>query len=264
MERARDAAEAQFLEFVTRRAAHAGREWAGDNPCLRLHGCRITTTFCGDGAEDVAVCLTASGALDAASPDVALIARRQWIFSLCDIEPPSEDLENEASHIAYVAMRQAYSEAAEYQWLDAVRRAGLGVSRLDKDPRTTSWRLAEKRAKKLLRKNLTRDQRRDLRKGGYFRVIGGSTGRMYEVHEGRQMNVYELSSDGGMAKGLCFVPQGGLCVSDVMLAQKTALELYEEEALQVADVFCSNAYVPFRARPSVWDALRQRWSDVWA
>jgi hypothetical protein len=33
---------------------------------------------------------------------------------------------------------------------------------------------------------------------------------------------------------LCFMPRGGLPVGDIMLAQKTALELFESDAVRVA------------------------------
>ena len=36
---------------------------------------------------------------------------------------------------------------------------------------------------------------------------------------------------------LCFMPEGGLVVGDMMLAQKLALELFESDALEVANKF---------------------------
>lgn len=45
------------------------------------------------------------------------------------------------------------------------------------------------------------------------------------------MNVEELS---GNKRTLCFVPKGGVPIGDILLAQKLALELMEEETLKVA------------------------------
>jgi hypothetical protein len=48
------------------------------------------------------------------------------------------------------------------------------------------------------------------------------------------MNVHELNADGGSVRALCFVPKGGVPMGDILLAQKLALELMEEEALRIA------------------------------
>ena len=49
------------------------------------------------------------------------------------------------------------------------------------------------------------------------------------------MNVEQLDRTGKRIGVLCFMPEGGLAVGDVMLAQKIALELFETEALQIAN-----------------------------
>ncbi len=51
------------------------------------------------------------------------------------------------------------------------------------------------------------------------------------------MNIEELDAKGRRAAGWCFLPQGGLVAGDCMLAQKTALELFESEALKIANRF---------------------------
>ena len=49
------------------------------------------------------------------------------------------------------------------------------------------------------------------------------------------MNVEQLDRTGKRIRVLCFLPEGGLALGDVMLAQKVALELFETEALQIAN-----------------------------
>lgn len=49
------------------------------------------------------------------------------------------------------------------------------------------------------------------------------------------MNVYQLDKSGAYTCVWCFFPSGGLVVGDVMLAQKLAIELYEDEALASAN-----------------------------
>jgi hypothetical protein len=49
------------------------------------------------------------------------------------------------------------------------------------------------------------------------------------------MNVDVLDEAGKRMHMLCFKPEGRLAIGDVMLAQKIALELFEGEALKVAN-----------------------------
>jgi hypothetical protein len=89
---------------------------------------------------------------------------------------------------------------------------------------------AQSRAIELLKQHLTPEQREQYEKQGYFYVSGGNSGRIYRIRHGAQMNVEQLER----IRMLCFMPEGGLAVGDVMLAQKFALELYEMEALNIA------------------------------
>jgi hypothetical protein len=86
-----------------------------------------------------------------------------------------------------------------------------------------------------LAQNLSPAQRQQYERHGYFDVCGGATGKRYRIHHGHQMNVEELDQDGRRNRLLCFVPRGGLPVGDIMLAQKIALELFESDAISVAN-----------------------------
>lgn len=87
------------------------------------------------------------------------------------------------------------------------------------------------------RPNLSPEQRASYEKNNYFDVKGGSSGKTYRIRHGRQMNIEQLDAKGSRVCGWCFLPQGGLVAGDCMLAQKTALELFETEALKVANRF---------------------------
>ena len=91
------------------------------------------------------------------------------------------------------------------------------------------------RGAKLLKTNLTMAQREQYERRGYIEVTGGATGRRYRIHHGLQMNVEELNAAGAIVRVMCFLPEGRLPVGDVMLAQKIALELFELEALKIAN-----------------------------
>jgi hypothetical protein len=94
---------------------------------------------------------------------------------------------------------------------------------------------AEKRSIRLLEANLSPAQRKQYEKFGYFEVIGGTTGKCYRIRHGYSMNIEEVLKDGSLGCRWCFSPRGDLPAGDVMLAQKLALELYECEALLVAN-----------------------------
>ena len=64
---------------------------------------------------------------------------------------------------------------------------------------------------------------------------GCHSGKRYRICRGRQMNVHELDQNGVQIAVWCFGPEGCLPVSDIMLAQKIALETDEHAALAVAN-----------------------------
>jgi len=98
-------------------------------------------------------------------------------------------------------------------------------------------RRAQERGIALLKENLTPEQRIQFDKHGYFDVVGGKTGKRYRIRHGRSMNIEQLDKNGRRVCGWCFFPQGNLVAGDVMLAQKVALELYEQDALKIANRF---------------------------
>jgi hypothetical protein len=94
---------------------------------------------------------------------------------------------------------------------------------------------AHARGLRLLTNNLSPAQRAQYDANGYFEVIGGETGKCYRITKGYQMNVLEIGKNGKRTRSLCFAPNGGLVLGDVMLAQKLALELFESNAHAVAN-----------------------------
>jgi hypothetical protein len=110
----------------------------------------------------------------------------------------------------------------------------------------------QRRGLALLDENLTAAQREQYARHRFFDVIGGDSGKRYRIHYGRQMNVDELDDYGRTRWRWCFVPQGDLVAGDVMLAQKTALELFEYDALDVANRFPMTVPDPLR----LYDAER--------
>lgn len=94
-------------------------------------------------------------------------------------------------------------------------------------------RVAESRGQRLLVSNLSEEQRRQYQTSGYFDAIGSVTGRRYRIHHGNSRNVVELGSR-RLGAGRCFAPQGDLVAGDCMLAQKIAIENYEDEVLKRA------------------------------
>lgn len=108
---------------------------------------------------------------------------------------------------------------------------------------------AHARSLRLLRETLSPEQREQHEKHGYFEVVGGETGRRYRIRTGVQLNVELLDIRGRPVGELCFMPEGELPVGDVMLAQKIALELFEQDALKVANTFSAPYHVWSGERP---------------
>ena len=97
------------------------------------------------------------------------------------------------------------------------------------------WLVARHRSIEVLKENLSAAQRRQYERYHYFDVIGGSTGTRYRIRHGYQMNVQQFDRRGQRLRMLCFMPKGRLGVGDIMLAQKLALELFEDEAIKTAN-----------------------------
>ena len=94
---------------------------------------------------------------------------------------------------------------------------------------------AQDRSIQLLKENLSAAQRQQYERHCHFDVIGGNTGIRYRIRHGYQLNVEQLDRRGKRVRLLCFMPKGRLGVGDIMLAQKLALELFEDEAVKTAN-----------------------------
>jgi len=106
----------------------------------------------------------------------------------------------------------------------------------------------------LLNSNLTPEQASQLNRTRAFEVIGGATGRRYRIRHASTFNVDLLNERGLVVVSFCFRPLGDdLPVGDIMLAQKNALELFELEALKIA-----NCLYPWEYAGAVGTASRPR------
>lgn len=91
---------------------------------------------------------------------------------------------------------------------------------------------AEAKARNLLQRALTLEQRRDLVSRNYFYVQGRRF--TYRIREGHSGNVEALDSSGRVISRFCAHPLGRVPVSDVMLAQKLWIETDENMFLKKA------------------------------
>ncbi len=95
---------------------------------------------------------------------------------------------------------------------------------------------ANARSIRLLVNNLSEAQRHQFDQCNYFDVIGSKSGARYRIRHGHMLNVERIDKSGRRLVKLCFAPRGQLPVGDIMLAQKIALELFEADAIKVANV----------------------------
>jgi hypothetical protein len=91
---------------------------------------------------------------------------------------------------------------------------------------------AEARARMLLERALTPEQRRDLLAKRYFYVKGRKFN--YRIREGQSGNVDALDTSGCVISRYCARPLGRVPVYDVMLAQKLWIETDENMFLKTA------------------------------
>ena len=94
---------------------------------------------------------------------------------------------------------------------------------------------AEQKARALLRRWLSPAQLEQYEKKGHFEVVGSDSGKRYRIHRHAQMNIKELDECSLRVAVWCSLPEGALAVSDIMLAQKIALETNERMALAIAN-----------------------------
>ena len=100
---------------------------------------------------------------------------------------------------------------------------------------------APRRGMELLKANLTPDQLHDFLTYRRFDVVGGVTGRTYRIRFGGTMNVKELHPDSSCVRRPCFLPEGQLVNSDIVLAQKVALEVFETPSPSQTSARCRGA-----------------------
>lgn len=93
---------------------------------------------------------------------------------------------------------------------------------------------AQKRARSLLLRLLSRDQARDYDEHQWFQLQARS-GRVYRIHRGRTRNVVEIGGDGSGIRRFCIHPEEYVPDEDTMLAQKLMLENDEERFLAIAN-----------------------------
>ena len=120
------------------------------------------------------------------------------------------------------------------QFLGAATLTAAGVGMFRHEVGTEA---AQKKGLDLLRSWLTPEQNKQYDEHQYFEVIGSRTGKRYRIRHGRQMNIEEIDDKGKRVRGICTLPEGGLVAGDCMLAQKIALETFEDEALKTANKF---------------------------
>jgi hypothetical protein len=122
---------------------------------------------------------------------------------------------------------------------DTLRTLSLLLYGSGTERATVFWRFAlteaEARSLELLNYCLSPAQLEQYEMHRYFDVIGSDSGATYRIRHSSQMNVERLDHKGSCVQLLCFMPENGLPIGDVMLAQKIALELFESEAIRVAN-----------------------------
>lgn len=89
---------------------------------------------------------------------------------------------------------------------------------------------AEQKALSLMLSLLSREQRDEFDKFGYFHATGGSSGDRYRIRRNSGVNVDVLGKDGHVEFHLCARPCGDIPMYDVMAGQLLFLQDRDAEA----------------------------------
>jgi hypothetical protein len=105
-------------------------------------------------------------------------------------------------------------------------------------------RVAEARGMELLLTHLSVTQRAQFNARGRFEVRGSDSSSRYVIRNMSSINIDQLGNNGECIQKWCFGPQGDLVQGDILLAQKFALECFENEALRRAHAYPPNNMQP--------------------
>ena len=115
---------------------------------------------------------------------------------------------------------------------------------------------AEERSQELLRSWLSPDQRRQYAVCGSFEVVGCDTGKRYQINKGTIYNIQELDELGRPSWAWC-LSRDDMPTGDVNLAQKIALENFENRALAIANRGTATVWHQVESPSSYRDGLRR-------
>jgi len=116
--------------------------------------------------------------------------------------------------------------------------------------------VAEERSQELLRSWLSPDQRRQYDVRGSFEVVGCDTGKRHQISKGTIYNIQELDELGRPSWAWC-LSRDGMPTGDLNLAQKIALENFENRALAFANRGTATVWRQVESPSSYRDGLRR-------
>jgi len=161
--------------------------------------------------------------------------RRQYMALLAEACSRDEDdllLFHLAHHQGHDVYAQRFPNFDDLVQVERVRRdVSTPAENLSPAQRQE---LANDRATALLLENLSAQQRCQYKTYRYFDVTGGESGRWYRIWHRSQQNIEELDVYGRRICIWCFHPID-VALGNVLLAQKTALELFERDAMRIAN-----------------------------
>src|SRR5262245_55889871 len=110
-----------------------------------------------------------------------MVGRQIMFFGIFRGEPGRRGLRRQGRRLRDVLANIVAAEAATYDWPPCVTPE------------------ADKKAERLLRENLSPNQRNQFDQLRWFEVRGGDTGKRYRIRYGQSMNIDELRKDGRIA-----------------------------------------------------------------
>jgi hypothetical protein len=124
------------------------------------------------------------------------------------------------------------------------------------EPVGNARRAAQERSQELLRSWLSPDQRRQYDVCGSFEVVGCDTGKRYQISRSTIYNIEELDELGRPSWAL-WLSRDDMPTGDLNLAQKIALENFENRALAVANRGTATVWRQVESPSSYRDGFRR-------
>lgn len=158
----------------------------------------------------------------------------RYLYDMWPVTPP-ENSDPNYGRGGYVVPAHVVDGIYDWATFNGAEIKETEEQKQAREKRAEEKRLASQKARELLLDHCNKQQRADYKKNEWFIVKGKKN--VYRIRKASQINVDVLDKKGDVKYKLCTVPDknnSGLPIEDQLLAQKTLIELNEQQFLDIA------------------------------